>query len=70
MSFTPTNRTFARNGSNIWSCLRNNSNNAWNANGNNGFFNNNNMYNTNQAVPLSNYPKAQNKPNRQRNDYD
>ena len=42
-------------GSNYWSCLRYNSNNAWNANGNNGFFNNNNMYNSNVAVPVSNY---------------
>ena len=42
------------NGSYVWSCLRNSSNNAWNANGNNGFFNNNNMYNSNLAVPLSN----------------
>ena len=55
MSFTPTDRTRARYGSNLWSCLRNSANNAWNANGNNGFFNNNNMYNKNLAVPLSNY---------------
>ena len=70
MSFTPTNRTFTRNGSYIWSCLRNNSNNAWNANGNSGFFSNYYVISSYQAVPLSNYPKAQNKPNRQRNDYD
>ena len=37
--------------------MRNSANNAWNANGNNGFFNNNNMYNTNLAVPVSNYFK-------------
>ena len=40
-------------GSNVWSCLRNSANNAWNANGNNGFFNSNNMYNSFLAVPLS-----------------
>ena len=70
MSFTPTNRTFARNGSNIWSCLRYSSSFAWFAYGIFGFFFNYLMYYTYQAVPLSNYPKAQNKPNRQRNDYD
>lgn len=42
-------------GSNWWSSLRNSANNAWNANGNNGFWNNNNFYNPNQCLPLSNY---------------
>lgn len=55
MSFTPTIRTSTRYGTNFWSCLRNSANNAWNANGNNGFFNNNNMYNSNGCVPVSNY---------------
>lgn len=55
MSFTPTVRILARYGSNYWSCLRNSANNAWNANGNNGIFNNNNMYNSYVSVPLSNY---------------
>ena len=41
--------------SNLWSCVRNSANNAWNANGNNGFFNNNNMYNANGCRPVSNY---------------
>lgn len=39
--------------SNIWAASRYNANNAWNSNGNNGFFNNNNMYNTNLAVPVT-----------------
>lgn len=43
------------NGTNIWSCGRNSANNAWNANGNNGFFNNNNMTNSYNCVPVSNY---------------
>lgn len=55
VSFTPTTRTGTRDGSNLWSCCRNNANNAWYANGNNGFFNNNNMYNANGVVPLTNY---------------
>ncbi len=42
-------------GSNWWSASRYNTNNAWYANGNNGFFNNDNMYNTNQALPVVNY---------------
>ena len=46
-------------GSNVWSCLRNSANNAWNANGNNGFFNSNNMYNSFLAVPLSNYLRTE-----------
>lgn len=41
-------------GSNVWSCCRNNNRNAWNSNGNNGYFNNNNVYNTYLAVPVSN----------------
>lgn len=55
MSFTPTINHAPIYGSNFWSCCRNSANNAWNANGNNGYFNNNNLYNGNQAVPLSNY---------------
>ncbi len=47
-----------KDGSNFWSCCRYNSNNAWNANGNNGFFNNNNMYNSNGCRPLSNYQRS------------
>ena len=42
-------------GSNLWSCCRYSSNNAWNANGNYGFFNNNNLYNELSAVPVSLY---------------
>ena len=41
-------------GSNLWSCARNNANNAWNFNGNNGFWDNNNMYNSYRVRPLSN----------------
>lgn len=47
-------------GSNLWSCCRNSSNNAWNANGNYGFFNNNNLYNELSAVPVSNCQRNQN----------
>ena len=53
VSFTPTNRTFARNGSNIWSCLRGSSFNAWYASGNYGFFGSYSMFRAHQAVPLS-----------------
>lgn len=62
MSFTPTTRTSAQEpgGSNAWTCCRYNANNAWYANGNNGYFNNNNMYNSNLAVPVANY--SQNRP--------
>lgn len=38
--------------------MRNSANNAWNANGNNGFFNNNNMYNSRGCVPVSNYRQS------------
>lgn len=41
-------------GSNLWSCARNNANNAWYFNGNNGFWDNNNMYNGYRVRPLSN----------------
>lgn len=54
VSLIPTIRISTQDGSNVWSCLRNNTNNAWNANGNNGFFNNNNMYNRNRVIPVSN----------------
>lgn len=37
-------------GSNAWSVSRNNTNNAWNFNGNNGYANNNNFYNSNVAL--------------------
>lgn len=47
-------------GSYLWSCCRNSSNNAWNANGNYGFFNNNNLYNELSAVPVSNCQRNQN----------
>ena len=57
VSFIPTIRISTQYGSNCWSAGRNSSNNAWNANGNNGFFNNNNMYNSNLVVPVSNYLK-------------
>ena len=59
VSFTPTTRTGAHD-RNIWSCLRNGANNAWNGNGNNGYLNNNNFYNSNQAVPVANYHKVKN----------
>ena len=41
-------------GSVFWCAFRAYTNNAWNANGNNGFFNNNNMYNSNVSAPVSN----------------
>lgn len=41
--------------SNVWSCSRYGENNGWVANGNNGFATNNNLYNSNLAVPLVNY---------------
>ena len=53
MSFTPTTSGSVE-GSNLWSCARNNVNNAWNFNGNNGFWDNNNMYNGYRVRPLSN----------------
>ena len=40
--------------SNAWSSSRYNANNAWNFNGNNGYANNNNFYNTNQVVAAAN----------------
>lgn len=43
---------------NYWSCSRNNSNNAWIFNGNNGFANNNNFYNGNRVLSLSNKDKS------------
>ena len=55
LSFTATNRTCTRYGSNYWSCVRNSANNAWYANGSTGNFNNNNMLNRYVAVPVSNY---------------
>lgn len=55
VSFRPTSKEISHiRGSNIWSCCRYNANNAWYANGNNGFFNNNNFYNSNLCVPVSN----------------
>ena len=44
-------------GSSFWSASRNNANNAWYSNGNNGYLNNNNMNNSNLAVPVVNYSK-------------
>lgn len=35
--------------------MRYNTNNAWYVNGSNGTFDNNNMYNSNQSVPVSNF---------------
>ena len=40
--------------SNAWSSSRYGANNAWNFNGNNGYANNNNFYNTNQVVAAAN----------------
>ena len=45
---------YAHRGRNFWSCVRYNGNNAWYANGGNGFFGNNDMYNRNQSLPVSN----------------
>lgn len=50
-------RNVASTGSNVWSASRYNANNAWYSNGNNGFANNNNMYNTIGALPVANYYK-------------
>lgn len=54
VSFTPTSKAIGHKGQNLWSCVRNNRHAAWYANGNNGFFNGNNLQNGNLAVPLSN----------------
>ena len=43
------------NGSNIWSSSRYIAINAWYSNGNNGYLNNNNLNNTNFALPVANY---------------
>lgn len=45
---------YAHRSRNFWSCVRYNGNNAWYANGGNGFFGNNDMYNRNQSLPVSN----------------
>lgn len=47
-------RGYAHRGWNFWSCVRYNGNNAWIANGGNGFLANNNMYNGNRSLPVSN----------------
>lgn len=47
-------KTGANSSSNWWSCCRYNANNAWISNGNNGFFNGNNLYNGNGALAVSN----------------
>lgn len=39
--------------SSLWSCCRNSANNAWYSNGNNGYFNNNNMYNSCTCLGLA-----------------
>lgn len=44
------------NGRGWWTCLRYNSRNAWVANGNNGVFSNNGMYNRLGCAPVSLYP--------------
>lgn len=49
-----------KHGSNIWSSSRYNANNAWNSNGTNGYWNNNNFYNSNLAVPVANYSNGWN----------
>lgn len=60
MSLTPTTPVSVE-GSNLWSCARNNAYNAWYFNGNNGFWDNNNMYNGYGVRPLSNDGKFRKK---------
>ena len=52
-SFMVRNKTMDSNSSYLWSCCRNNANSAWYANGNNGFFNNNNFNNSNSVLPVA-----------------
>ena len=59
MSFTPTRQETRTGDRNFWSAIRYNGNNAWYANGNTGFFNNNDMYNLLWVLPVSNYDKSQ-----------
>ena len=40
---------------NVWSSCRRNDNNSWIFNGNNGYSNNNNFYNSYEVVPCANW---------------
>ena len=61
MSFTPTGQDTRTGDRNFWSAIRYNGNNAWYANGNTGYFNNNDMYNLLWVLPVSNYEQSQHK---------